>query len=533
MVCRQLNRHELAQCAQVNKKWRKAVIPFLWHDIKWVWCGARGKAFRKMVLANYLHEQRNQTLQHIHAGRSYTSPLAEFGQWIRFLPGPKNLLSCLHPTHDSTQPQQALLQQNKEPAALDLLCHLYKHCPAIQIQYLTLTVEDLKSDDILRAMSEAVVPIVRHLCIGHSSRRKHMEAWRLKYLLSRCSNVLEKLTLDVKISYSNSKWDEQEEDPTTWPQLKELNMNRCFNRSKPTRFWSWLWGRCTHVERLAVGEVDWKVIQSLANNMRTQMPNLTKIQLGVDDRYARRLTNSEVAALFAGSRNGWRAVEMKQTVGSWDGSMATLANHYPTLESLTVDGCGRFSGHDLAQVLSFSPNLHTLVAIDDGSYSVGMFPFIKGGIFADQDPFTGYLKTWACETSLKVLKIKITDIPIAIQKRVYERLARLTNLEILWLGHYPNLKYRCKEIQQPQDSCMTMSLESGLHELSRLMDLKELNVSGMMTKIDPKEVQWMIKYWPRLRVLRGLEKDEDHGALEWLQKHCPDIDTKKRWQLAW
>ncbi|KAF9979678.1 hypothetical protein BGZ65_006193, partial [Modicella reniformis] len=113
--------------------------------------------------------------------------------------------------------------------------------------------------------------------------------------------------------------------------------------------------------------------------------------------------------------------------------------------------------------------------------------------------------------------------------QVYDRLARLTNLETLCLG-YEQAGY----LNNPRQwSCVEMSLESGLDKLSGLKALKELSVSRMGSKIGLKEVQWMTEQWPRLRVIYGLVREEkdygkdQHGAaVKWLKEYHPEIDLQ-------
>ncbi|KAF9370507.1 hypothetical protein CPB97_002688 [Podila verticillata] len=112
------------------------------------------------------------------------------------------------------------------------------------------------------------------------------------------------------------------------------------------------------------------------------------------------------------------------------------------------------------------------------------------------------LNPWASETSLKVLKAKITCIPRLdvtkaldgglhtntlknispcegnhIQQRVYERLAKLTNLEELCLGHemnakkYPHPAHKVTTVEDYQYECLEMTLESGLDQLKGLTNL--------------------------------------------------------------
>jgi len=107
-------------------------------------------------------------------------------------------------------------------------------------------------------------------------------------------------------------------------------------------------------------------------------------------------------------------------------------------------------------------------------------------VFTNRDQEAGTLRTWACEASLKDLKIKITGIPRSyvkedeaeketypgqgreMQGQVYDRLARLTSLEVLWL--------KGDTRGRTASGCLDMSLESGLCTLSELKMLKELDV---------------------------------------------------------
>ncbi|KAK3829377.1 MAG: hypothetical protein J3Q66DRAFT_364396 [Benniella sp.] len=496
MICRRLSRLDLAQCARVNKKWNKIATPYLWYDIKWVWRGTKEKFFHRMVLEDYLYERRKQQEQELaeNSMKQHTQPipsnslpaLTKYGRWIRHIPEPMYLLSRF-------QSQQVLIEHGEEPTAHELLRHLYQRCPAVQVQYLYLTGEDLKSDDLLRTFAEIIVPLAHHLHIGNSYDKNYItDSFRLKYLLSGCSSKLEKLTLDVDIRYTEYQDDRENQE-------------------------------------------------SLTEGMSVHMLNLNEAVLGRDAYGGLGLTDSEVAKLLSGSCKGWKVVKFGGD------AMQALTKTLPTLKELVVDGCGDFTSNDLAQVLSSSPNLHTLVAIDDGPYIMNAFSHFEAGAFIDRDPSTKSLKRWACEVSLKVLKVKITDIPRPdvdgginerypgegqeIQKRVYDRLARLTSLETLWLGHSPNFTYVWRRFgeQKSQDQCLEMTLESGLHKLSGLMDLRVLNVSGMDTRIGPKEVQWMTKYWPRLKAIRGLDKEGgEKEAVKWLQERHPDIDLEKR-----
>lgn len=218
-------------------------------------------------------------------------------------------------------------------------------------------------------------------------------------------------------------------------------------------------------------------------------------------------------------------------------AMACLTNHSSTLERLMLDGVRGVTHSDKVQVLRCCPKLCEFSDIDQQSNRLHPNKYIDAHSFVDQDPDTGSLEAWGCEASLRVLKVGIIGIPRPdlhesqaikedylgqgqeIQNRVYARLARLTNLEALWLGD--------NDRRQKADSCLEMSLESGLSRLSVLKALKELSISSMRTRIGEKEVQWMVEQWPKLCIIFGLlEEDRDNKAMEWLQQHHPEIRLK-------
>jgi hypothetical protein len=186
-----------------------------------------------------------------------------------------------------------------------------------------------------------------------------------------------------------------------------------------------------------------------------------------------------------------------------------------------------------------------LVAIDDEIYSEDVeFISIDAGMFIDQDPSTGILKTWPCESSLELLAVKINNIPRPdvkrasasaeaypgqgreIQNLVYERLARLASLQILWLGHCPEFiddqpRYGHQVLQH---DCLEMSLESGLEKLAGLKEMRALSVARMERRNGYDDILWMAKNWPKLLMIAGLDdRIGDMVAMEWLDRQYPWI----------
>jgi hypothetical protein len=73
-----------------------------------------------------------------------------------------------------------------------------------------------------------------------------------------------------------------------------------------------------------------------------------------------------------------------------------------------------------------------------------------------------------------------------------------------------------------------MSLESGLHKLSGLKSLKELNIERLVMEIGTQEAQWMVENWPKLNIISGLDGcGRDVEAVTWLRVNFPKIVVRK------
>ncbi|KAG0246901.1 hypothetical protein B0O80DRAFT_466744 [Mortierella sp. GBAus27b] len=556
VICYYLDRHDLAQCIRVSKKWHHIVIPYLWHDITRVSYVEQKEAFRRMVLDDY--EQKSQQEQGDHGTDHpnqeqpslFVSTLAKYGPWIRKLPGPGSLLSRLQPPRTQPQQQQQTqpAQDKKEPSAFVLLRHLYRHCTAMLMEDVDLSGEVLESNDMLKVIGESLVPHVRHLLIGSPYRHRRIEAWRLMNLLEQCSSILERLTLFVDVSYTDNKYDNvSEEQPESkaksWESLKELKLFVYKDISDSNAFLPWLWKRCEHVERLEAYGVS-GITQNLADTMVAHMPNLNELYLGWDNQHSKTLTDDEVATILSGSRGGWKALEIRNTVKIGQAAKKALEKHHSTLEELAVYGYDTLMEYDLTQALISSPNLRVLVAVEDEYSLRSRYPLITADKFIDWDPARSLSTPWACEATLRELKVVITGIPRPdltgegvikekylgqgpeLQGLVYDRLARLMNLETLWLGHNPNIMRNDPEKAKRKD-CLELSLESGLHKLAGLKALKELNVWGMRLRMGSKEAQWMVEHWPGLRAIYGLDEWEyDKEAAKWLRARHPELDLR-------
>lgn len=137
--------------------------------------------------------------------------------------------------------------------------------------------------------------------------------------------------------------------------------------------------------------------------------------------------------------------------------------------------------------------------------------------------------------------------------QVYDRLASLTKLRILDLGHEfinPELLYNSdlpyvnplsREFHAgrtyishngPILGSMELSLSSRLDRLGALNKLEVFGFLGVDHRIKVPELEWMAKAWPRLEVMRGLYEKQIAGATECyatralrckMQKLRPDV----------
>ncbi|KAF9540886.1 hypothetical protein EC957_003633 [Mortierella hygrophila] len=131
------------------------------------------------------------------------------------------------------------------------------------------------------------------------------------------------------------------------------------------------------------------------------------------------------------------------------------------------------------------------------------------------------------------------------QKTVYNRLSTFTHLRVLDLG------YEFRELSllqttrspreflqwypsfgEPIEGTMELSLVSGLGRLGTLKDLEVFGFEGVDHRIGKPELEWMAVYWPKLKVMRGLQEDDvpgeryrDEKAVlrEYMQMLRPDV----------
>lgn len=541
VICRHLRTYDLAQCAQVSKKWHAIVAPHLWQDLTPP--TIKTKALCKLVLDDHLYAQQYQaamegdceTDQHSHAPSTTSLPaLTKYGKWVRWLPGPADLLQELRPVlqHRQVQPRHDV-----EVTAHELILHLFTRCPAFKLRYFMLHCQHLEErSGLWTAILENVIPRVRFLSVHFSRYDHHPSFSKLVSLMDRCSVTLERLIVEVGITSTSidttQRIDDDEEHESTigWTSLRELTLLCRGDGHDPKVFWTWLFKRCRRSKKLAVNDYRGSV-KSAVECMLGHMPHLDEIQICPNFE----MKDEQIATLLTGSTQGWKVIRLFGPLVMGESVTKAVLGHSSTLEVLHVYGRA-FTSNDLVRVLASCPNLRCL---DDypGNDRAEDSRYIHVNEFIDRDLDTGALRTWKCEASLKELRVKIKGIPRPdvkeieseketypgqareIQGYVYDRLARLINLETLWLeGKSSSKRY---------SGGLEMSLESGLHKLSGLKMLKELDVTQWKARVGVQEVQWMTQQWPRLHVVGGLCSEENVDAIAWLRENHPEIKVRR------
>lgn len=461
---------------------------------------------------------------------------------------------------------------NHDPklTTIELLFHLFKRCPNIHSLKLSGNALTATEYYFWKSIITAGFPVsIKNLDIRLDSNISLVKSTLLPMLFKQCSPGLHKLSIWMPDRYAHRRSigtdvdTRQDVVDTPLPSMKDLSITyncggtyppscmrfliRCVNLesltlTNITHMWLQALVACGHLKSLTIERVYLEQFQHLTTALTNGLPCLDTIHFRArysDREWTMASTETTLASMLSAGRAGWKSLHLP-LLGKT--SANALVKHCSTLEELKVSMSHEVTSQHLHQILSTSPGLVTL----DVQTINGNLARILAQDFIDQDPGFDYLNPWLCESTLKTLRLRIAEIPRpgisdGVQLLVYDRLARFKYLERLELGNQ-GVRGRCSEEERIQAltetkdrwgnhaDCLPMTLNSGLHILEGLKEIREVNVACMTTSIGVEEAKWMIRSWPKLEAIRGLKEpyrlNTEREAAFWLYKHHPRIQQK-------
>ncbi|KAF9367794.1 hypothetical protein CPB97_005319, partial [Podila verticillata] len=550
-----------------------AASPYVFQEIPRLPEKHHQEAFRRIVLEDYFQEQEKPP-------RPPSGPqpaLAKYGHCVRRICNLNNILLYLKPPAANaikalktkkpakTTKTKTTTTKMEEPSADDLLCHFLKRCRNLQQDELSLTKQHFELPERLGFMRHMSLASIRTLSIFSGDSSLALTASTLQLILIGVSSSLESLTLSVSRLHKESargasqltitggdgqEKEKEDELAERWIHFKTLKLLDFpdTDHAAAQRFWAWFWPTCsrhvTHLEFCAWGP---RSVQSM-NFGIGHMKYLEKVHFGrtkTEDHVE--FGDDDLAAMIAagaGAGQSWKDVRFKSTAKAGPAAFHALLQHASTLEELHfVRHAGSVA---TVALLATCQKLRVLAALDNKDRPNIQFPEILAEDFIDWDADTGMVRPWSCAVTLETLQIKIRGMTrtseavnyVHLQGRVFQRLSRFVNLQVLWLGHDPKLtpvvkrKWQCatasdddddggfyidseeddddeEEMDDPwserQQDCLTMTWEAGVRPLARLEKLRELNLSRMDIEFEETVAHWIVMVLPNLRTIRGVE----------------------------
>ncbi|KAF9122194.1 hypothetical protein BGW39_009965 [Mortierella sp. 14UC] len=547
-----LTKHDLTNCVCVNKRWHNIFTPLLWESISFVNTQEVEAGIVWMVDLAKITRFRRFERSAIEAGALHKN-----GRWIRKVDaGFCGMLDLLTGTTDGGGARageevvcDALMElEIGDDRSSDIYMNPANQLPKSQPQdvHVTSVVTLLQRpqgrlrkltflDTLLRNNAENSVRMIR--AIPSSVEDLSISDWSVSLSTSSAfsSESKEPLLSSLKtLSVTRSNVDNILLVLKRSPMLETLTLKDWFYPTSDRPPW-----------------------YLLATTIREFCPRLTSLLLVDCPPYS----DDEFAELLGASASGWKTLGFPRRYDAYGYgndahkfgplSVEALLKHCATIENLRLEGCSEFPSWAIQEVLCSSTRLRRLDAISKERYR-GRNVQLDAGDVVDVRASRGRGKReWAC-LSLESLKIHITGIPRGgvssnntktsrtgtigqeqdIQRQIYKQLGRMTQLKQLVLGHElknPRTIYQPEEgaslegthpfgvpyEERPlfsagyQDSCLEMTLASGLGLLEGLKELRFIETGGMAVGVEgDEEVEWRKKFWP---LLQSREEEEGGG----------------------
>lgn len=220
--------------------------------------------------------------------------------------------------------------------------------------------------------------------------------------------------------------------------------------------------------------------------------------------------------------------------------MAALASHSKFLTQLTIESGTHITSAMIQQVLTTCGALRiaTFLKVDEEKF-VNVLE-IKDMVSSE----------WACQESLESLDFYVgldygeqgqdIEVRMAKTRKAYQQLGRLTNLQLLRLGHEVIYSHNSEFPLHEDRVDFDMTVATGMDEMKNMKALRCLQVGGMAHRMGKVEVVWIHENWPSLDSIGGLwtwegeEIDENNNdglyetkqdAIDWLIEQRPEFSV--------
>ncbi|KAG0028645.1 hypothetical protein BGZ81_004543 [Podila clonocystis] len=252
----------------------------------------------------------------------------------------------------------------------------------------------------------------------------------------------------------------------------------------------------------------------------------------------RNSSDQEIAAAILLSSQ-WQYIHMYWFHHAGRLTSAALLDRCENVRVLNITGSNLISSTDICSLLGKCKHLETFSTIDSMYPGTDRNPVISSADFVELNWASRSLSEFSCNIIVprgssqgyeNNSYVDLTEATRAIQRQVYRKLAEQTGLRTLNLGQIP------AGISEAwyQESCLEMTLESGLDELV-LKELRTLDVSFMDHALGVRELEWLAGHWPGLTMVIGMFgtwRRPVPGAREWLRAHKPEWIVDKDLNFA-
>ncbi|KAG0027876.1 hypothetical protein BGZ81_005187 [Podila clonocystis] len=371
--------------------------------------------------------------------RSDLAIATRFGGLIQRIDDPTNLLTALTTPPTGT----AIATTSDLPSGLDLLQHAISKFTGITELHLQ---EGFYNSDRLYKLLSPTMGMITHLKITCNNNGKDLRSLeRLRSLLESTDSI-DTLVLSIgNIIAEPASSATIMSKPTV---LRLINLGRKLDM-KAAKALSWLWQSCGDVKELELQAIDWSAMQQMPTVIQ-RMTVLTVIILGKEEvsPSCKEFSSTQIASIVKAGI-GWIEIRCGQTAEVGRDAVQAIIQYAATLKTLHI--CRVEEGTKISPILASCGNLEEFVTIKNRRFCNVRIPEVKARELLEKQE-DGSLWPWKSEKSLKHLAMRVSATGQARQPNAEEpiisdqsnveyqqnlclRLARFTEVSVLWLGH--------------------------------------------------------------------------------------------------